>query len=83
MTALKEKYKPLLDFIESINATSVSTAQIQDKFHIHATVSRPEERDTIVEMIEEISGDMPADLVARIDVEETATMQNEKTGNIH
>ncbi len=67
MPNLKEKYQPVLEMVADVAVNDPNVWEEDGKLHIQAHVEDPEDRETIAHLIAEISGDMPADLVARID----------------
>ena len=77
MTTLEKKYKPVLELVNDLAVNESRVWQEDGKLHIQAVVRKPEQRETIADLIAEISGDMPADLVARIDAENQADNQVE------
>lgn len=65
---LREKYQPVLQLVKDYAAEGGEIWEEDGMLHILASVETTYERDVIREKIVELSGDVPPDLTAEIEV---------------
>lgn len=71
--ALRDKYRPVLDLGEKLNIKDGNVSEEFGKLTIKGTAETQREKDLIWDKIKELNdGDIPADLVADIKVNNTA-----------
>lgn len=70
--SVQSKYQPVLDFAQEIGVQNGSVQEENGVLKVSGTVNSQYEKNVIWDRIKEIGGDSPSDLIADIQVAQTA-----------